>query len=799
MDNAAVFQTVDESDIKYVQNLIRTSLHDILISKSKEIGFIYDEKCYPHFFGVFTKDRARFTFSECDILKIHLCVAHTKSVLKSNRLSYFNAKVAEKNCQELFFCDETDKLKPKSDEKQQKMESNQIENSITHTFLKKLISTADRNASRTKPGYRYSGEIRNFASYLRIISGRLAYQTIQNNLPLALPAFSSTNRYITQKHGRVIEGQLRIKELSEYLDQRKLQRIVALSEDATRINGIPQYDSKSNEVLGFVLPLGNNGMPVPHSFPARNFSEIYKYFHERTTCAHFVNVVMAQPMADVPAICILLFCSNSQYKAEDVAHRWEFISKELKKANIRVLAISSDSDPKYNSAMRKCTQLGSRSGIFKNVEWFKMGAYEELKYAQPVEQPYYVQDTIHIATKLRNMFLKTMTNPDMLPFGPKFYIRAKHIEMVMLKFTKDQHRLTATVLNREDKQNFESVLRICDESVIELLKSSIPGSEATVKFLQITRDVIDAYRNTDLAPLQRIEKIWNAVFILRIWKNYISSNKHLSTEKNFLTNYCYSCIEINAHSLVLIMLDLKNHKSDMLFKPPLLESQPCEAIFRQLRSMTTVYSTVTNFSLREIIDRINRIELQSEIAATNSFVFPRIKTGKNISSANYELPSKEEIFAQVEQCKQNAIQIAKRFGLIRKIQKDFDLSCTIVPLTFKTMALFLENSKSDVFEEFKDAVRNTKMIQFETLTLKNFADKFSNELVPEKSRFVEVPGIRCRKIIKKSSLVWLLRADSDKLSSDRLYRVKARFPKRFLRKKNTNSKTKKRVVHFNLR
>lgn len=208
---------------------------------------------------------------------------------------------------------------------------------------------------------------------------------------------------------------------------------------------------------------------------------------------------MAQPLTNVPAFCILLFCSNSQYiSAEDVAHRWGYISKELKKADIRVIAISSDSDPKYNSAMRKRTQLGGQSHIFGNIDWFCMGAYEELKYNKPVVQPYYIQDTIHIGTKLRNMFLKTMKDPKMLPFGPKLNIQAKHIEFVILNFTKDQHRLTANVLNREDKQNFDSVLRICDESVIKLLKSNVFDSEATVMFLQILRDVIDAYRDTNL-------------------------------------------------------------------------------------------------------------------------------------------------------------------------------------------------------------------------------------------------------------------------------------------------------------
>lgn len=57
-----------------------------------------------------------------------------------------------------------------------------------------------------------------------------------------------------------------------------------------------------------------------------------------------------------------------------------------------------------------------------------------------------------------------------------------HIKWVIDNITKDQHQLTATVLNPFDKQNFESVLRICDEKVINLLKC-VKDSEATVAFL----------------------------------------------------------------------------------------------------------------------------------------------------------------------------------------------------------------------------------------------------------------------------------------------------------------------------
>lgn len=348
MDDTAVFRLVEHTDIEYVQNFIRTDLHSILLMKSVEIGFNYGEKEYPNLFGSFASAHSEFAFSSCDILIIQLLVEHVKLDVEKNDFSSYSEEKSAK----FFFQDETCQLAEESNTQEFEVRSMPTISSRTHIFLNKLLNTADRNALRSKPGYRYDYETRKFASYLRILCGPLAYETIQQNIPLALPALTSTNRYIFNGHAKVIEGRLRIKELSEYLDQRNLPRVVALSEDATRIHGVPQYSSKSDEISAFVLPLDSQGMPTPHNYSARSFEEIYGHFLNGSSCAHFVNVIMAQPMANVPALCILLFGSNSQYKAEDVAHRWEFISNELKKANIRVLAVSSDSEPKYNSAMR---------------------------------------------------------------------------------------------------------------------------------------------------------------------------------------------------------------------------------------------------------------------------------------------------------------------------------------------------------------------------------------------------------------------------------------------------------------
>lgn len=64
-------------------------------------------------------------------------------------------------------------------------------------------------------------------------------------------------------------------------------------------------------------------------------------------------------------------------------------------------------------------------------------------------------------------------------------------------------------------------------------------------------------------------------------------------------------------------------------------------------------------------------------------------------------------------------------------------------------------------------------ICFKYVQFKNFADEFNDVDIDEKSGFVEVFSSPDKRIVvKKTSLCWLLRSDSAKLSSDRLERVK---------------------------
>lgn len=770
--DAITFKSVDDFAIKYVEKFISSKLPSILEKLKKENGA--ESTDFVKYFGeIFDACPNSFTFQLGDRVLIKEMAAYVKRIVEGNEndsgLGYFRA--AEKN-ENIEICSN----------------SNANEDEVrfptkTHYFLRKMLTNADRNIHRRPGGYRYDDETKTIASYFRMLAGPLAYQTIQNNLPCALPSMPSTNRYIYKTNCRVTEGILRTKELHLFLKDRNLDPIVSLSEDATRIVGRIQYSTSTNQIIGFVLPLSRvNGLPIPFSFPARSEHEIMKHFQGKNVVSSFVNVIMAQPIGEtkIPAFCLLIFGSDSRYSAHDVSKRWQFVINDLNAAGITVLTFSSDSDPKYNAAMRILVPFWKSPSCSEKKENFCCDDIFENRSMKTT----CVQDTTHIATKLRNLFLKTMYNARKLPFG-KYFIKHSHLQELIEKFTKDKHNLAPSVLNPLDKQNFDSVLRMTEENVINLLVSNIVGSQATVMFLRITRNIIDSYLDWKLQPLQRIYKIWYAVFVIRIWRNFIASKTGSTLKDNFMSSNCYTCIEINAHSLIACMVQLKNVNSSHLFQPQQYGSQQCESIFRQIRSFTSTYSTVANCSVKEIVERISKIQLQNDIISKSgqNFKFPRI--GKSSSSGcSFELPSADEIRNEIRKCKRDAVIDAMRVGLITADEfSQVNLTCQVKP--------YLVKEKKSMIATIDKNGKPVKTI-FGNIQMKNYASKFEGERVNQTSPFVELFDLNktdSRFICKKTSFCWLLRCDYTKLSSDRLQRVQSG-----KRSRKSKRKTKKGVI-----
>lgn len=144
----------------------------------------------------------------------------------------------------------------------------------------------------------------------------------------------------------IVEGEFRTDELITYFTERNLQLRVSLPEDATRITPKVTYDVNTNQLVGFALPLDENGMPIKFSFEAKNAKQIQGHFtNPANTVSSNVIVQMAQPQSmNVPPFCLNLFLTDNSYTAENILSRWNFTTNHLREKGLIVDNYASDGD-----------------------------------------------------------------------------------------------------------------------------------------------------------------------------------------------------------------------------------------------------------------------------------------------------------------------------------------------------------------------------------------------------------------------------------------------------------------------
>lgn len=653
-------------------------------------------------------------------------------------------------------------------------------------MLRLMVLSADTNAKRCKQGYRFDKLITKFACFVKMLAGLLAYETLHANLPLSLPSVSTVNRFMKDKGPTIVQGIPRIDELVKYLKDRNLPLRVSLSEDATRITPKIAYDSITNQLIGFALPLDENGMPLTSSFEANNAKQIQDHFmNANNSISSNVIVQMAQPQSrQVPAFCMNLYLTDNKYKAESVLSRWNHTIQESAQKGLRVDNYASDGDPRSLKVMKFKSQLGINDRSFLNCEWYSCGSSYETTYTQ---------DSHHIGTKTRNRFTKPSR---VTPIGSKI-ISVSHLHYLMENVSKDRHLLTPHTVNPKDRQNFLSVERICSPNVISCLKKYVPDSDGTAIFLKALHYSIYPFLDTSMNTADRVYKIWYAIFFYRGWRSWLSISKDYTLKESFISSNCYNCIEINGHTLVKQILKARDDPT-YEFMPYKQGSQPCEGIFRQVRSMSSTFSTVVNCSMIDIIRRIRKIQFQSEIMhdCSETIKFPRLECKKTQDATTQSLPNKDDIIRIIEQAKSDLIRDMSRLDIDTS---KLDFKCQVRPTNFHADFHYDDDidttdSDDDSGEEDEDGAEeddcndicndDEAVIELEELEkdLREIAGltgelmmrdySTSNVKVDEKGPYalvVDSNGVE--KVVRKSSICWLLSNDKYKLSSDRLQRV----------------------------
>lgn len=140
------------------------------------------------------------------------------------------------------------------------------------------------------------------------------------------------------------------------------------------------------------------------------------------------------------------------------------------------------------------------------------------------------------------------------------------------------------------------------------------------------------------------------------------------------------------------------------FIPNLYSSQPCESTFRQARSLTSTFSTVINFNILDIINRIEKIQLQSDIinSSKNEIKFPRFQK-KAASKSNrldchrMEGLNSDTIIALIENAKET---VTSELNDLEIDTSKLDFHCQISPVSEDDLTDIQNNSSDDLYDEW---------------------------------------------------------------------------------------------------
>ncbi|CAF4165786.1 unnamed protein product [Rotaria magnacalcarata] len=538
----------------------------------------------------------------------------------------------------------------------------------------------------------------------------------------------------------------------------------------------------------------------------------------------------ANHLPDPTAFLLSAYGVVNTYTSIEILRRWLFIFNNSLQKKIRIIGFSTDGDSKYLRAMRLV------SGFFGSLPHFKFIEHQEAFDLNNMAQwPWFFlrkkqlflffQDATHLVTKWRNRLLSSTAQ---LIVGQQF-ITIQHVADIIenSNYTKLDHGLNRSDLNPKDRQNYNSCVKLASDNVLSIL---LDGADTygTYVYLRLLQMIILAYVEKRTRIEERLQSAWCIVFVCRMsWlqnKQSKSTTASTTTKTNakskcFFTKTAYLSVELNAHTLLYIVLLVKQKQLPReALNVYLFNSQSCESMFRNARSLSGTYSTMVNFTAVDFLRRSQKISLLNSIKCNqvsqqdddNILSFPI----HHKHNRNNNLPSLQNLDdmdqLNVEKIISNAfnqaIELTANLGISKllKERKIFDLnslseyvfqelnsSSRMFDYSIETVdddydEFNLEededNDKKDIMDSYSDDEEMKNNLfdnqddenNYNMMTVKsNFSGiKIYDHIEPcRRDAYFRIKINNSQKYVQKQSACWLLTDNSMRLSNDRLSRV----------------------------
>ncbi|CAF1524742.1 unnamed protein product [Adineta ricciae] len=492
--------------------------------------------------------------------------------------------------------------------------------SFAQIFIQNLL----KNMKKSSNNYKFDDTINKFASALHLLAGHHAYEFIRINLSGALPSATTINKHNEYIDLRLRECEFRFDSLKNYLDSID-SNFVFSSEDSTGAIKSISYDSTDDCFIGFCSPL-INGLPSMSKFKTENYYELEQWSkhvnRSSLVNAHLIEPIQTKASSQVHSRPYVLsaYGTDDKVTASDILRRWLHIYNQCKERDIHVVGFSSDCAPKYLKAMRLALRFFTRAPNIDLITGNEMHLNIDIPptwsffFMNNIQPFLCMQDGIHLITKIRNRLLSSTAKLCMNGHD----IGVNYLLHILENYSKIEHNLVKTDVIPHDRQNYSSCVKITSDDVLNLLNQI--DAKATYAYLYVLKLLILTYVKSNTSIKDRLLFGWTAVFFYRMWWSSLRVNQGLSSQdkdKAFITKSAFYSAEINIHCLTsIIILVSTGRLPPYSLNTYLFSSQACEATFRTARSLTGVFSSITNFSVHEFMNKIEKISILNHIKSS---------------------------------------------------------------------------------------------------------------------------------------------------------------------------------------
>jgi len=352
--------------------------------------------------------------------------------------------------------------------------------------------------------------------------------------------------------------------------------------------------------------------------------------------ARQVAVLLLNPLdTRLPSFVLGVFPQRSTACASVLKERWGLLRPLLDAVGVHVVGHGADGDAAQLRALldrADSAALGDKAFSFHQVPSIIGPAFHVSAPARPLSLPRLdvpdlgFEDCVHLALKLRGRILNRNGAGVWLGDGVASLrtLQAALADQASAR-VEINLGLRKSDLNPVDRMNYPAVQRLLQPTVREflaLLPAVVPpsasasttsvGQTAPIRpaptprhlsaFLNFAESAVFAFLGSGNA-YERLFHAWFARYFADGWRAWLVE-KRLSLSENFLTSNQYSCIVLNANSLLLFYHWLCSHPALRLHVPAgafAFGSQQNENNFREMRCGQDCNFTVEAFLRRQTL------------------------------------------------------------------------------------------------------------------------------------------------------------------------------------------------------